>query len=471
MSNSEPINKYIACTTNPNVVPYYVGPMNTLCQYCNALRFTNESLNFCHNGKVNLPQLSSYPVEFRDLQTSNTSQAKNFREHIRQYNSSFAFASLGANIDKITTKGPYCFRIYGQLYHRSGCLHPSKGNDHQYGQLYILEGDQAVEHQSNSHCKPETMRLIQKAMETISPYAAAYRHMYEVEQEQIRQFGVQTNSIKMIFKRGNDQRRYNKPHHDEVAAVFVGDEGAPPCQRDITVYPKDTPCQIISYMSANCDPMCYPLIFPRGDLGWIHGMQHTHEYRTSKRHAITLLQFYSYRLAIRPTFSAIHYAGKLFQQYVVDAYVKTEASRLDYIRRSFLRVELYQGLMDHLHSEAEERNMQPGRMVILPSSFHGSPRAMQQNYQDAMAIIAKFGKPDLFITFTCNPKSQSIMENLPPGVAAANRPDLVARVFKRLRDNFKNYYMILDIDMLLVSQLLWCMCLSFKREDYPIVIS
>ena len=137
------------------------------------------------------------------------------------------------------------------------------------------------------------------------------------------------------------------------------------------------------------------------------------------------MQFYSYRLAVRKTFSAIHYAGKLFQQYVVDAYVKTEASRLDYIRRNqcALRVEMYQGLMDHLYFEAAQHNLQPGRMVILPSTFQGSPRAMQQNYQDAMAIVCKFGKPDLFLTFTCNPKAKSITENLPPGVGAENRPD------------------------------------------------
>ena len=63
-------------------------------------------------------------------------------------------------------------------------------------------------------------------------------------------------------------------------------------------------------MSANCDPISYPLIFPKGDLGWIHGIQHNSEYsiRTSKRHAVTLLQFYSNRLAIRKTFSSIHYS-------------------------------------------------------------------------------------------------------------------------------------------------------------------
>ena len=158
--------------------------------------------------------------------------------------------------------------------------------------------------------------------------------------------------------------------------------------------------------------MVYPLLFPRGDLGWIHGTPHSAQFRTAKRNMVTLLQYYSYRLAIRhQPFSPIHSAKKLFQQYLVDAYVKTEASRLDYIRRnqSGLRVDRYQGLMDHVHSQATQQQLAPGKIVILPSSFQGSPRAMQQNYQDAMAMVTKYGKPDLFLTFTCNPKSKEIM--------------------------------------------------------------
>ena len=88
-------------------------------------------------------------------------------------------------------------------------------------------------------------------------------------------------------------------------------------------------------------------------------------------------------------------------------------------------------IKDHLYSDSHRLNIQPGRMIILPSSFNGSPRTMQQNYQDAMAIVSKFGKPDLFLTFTCNPKGQAITENLPDGVNVENRPDLVAWVFKR----------------------------------------
>ena len=54
---------------------------------------------------------------------------------------------------------------------------------------------------------------------------------------------------------------------------------------------------------------------------------------------------------------------------------------------------------------------------------------MQQNYQDAMAIVAKYGKPDLFVTYTCNPNIKDIVDNLRDGQRPEHRPDLVSRVF------------------------------------------
>lgn len=50
--------------------------------------------------------------------------------------------------------------------------------------------------------------------------------------------------------------------------------------------------------------------------------------------------------------------------------------------------------------------------------------------QDAMAIVREHGKPDLFVTMTCNPKWPEITRELEPGQQASDRPDLTARVFK-----------------------------------------
>lgn len=65
---------------------------------------------------------------------------------------------------------------------------------------------------------------------------------------------------------------------------------------------------------------------------------------------------------------------------------------------------------------------------------------MKQLYQDAMALTAKFGRPDLFVTFTCNPKWREMTENLLPGEKATDRPDLVIRVF-----NLKKKILLDDI--------------------------
>jgi Helitron helicase-like domain at N-terminus len=134
---------------------------------------------------------------------------------------------------------------------------------------------------------------------------------------------------------------------------------------------------------------------------------------------------------VRPGFNLLHSAGKLFQQYIVDAYVKTEGCRLQFLRQnqSALRVEQYQGLLDHVANKASSIKVQPGRVIILPSTFKGSPRNMAQNFQVAMAIVRKYGKPDLFITFTCNSQWPEITASLLKGQKAEHRPDLTVRVF------------------------------------------
>ncbi|OWY92737.1 Helitron helicase [Phytophthora megakarya] len=70
-----------------------------------------------------------------------------------------------------------------------------------------------------------------------------------------------------------------------------------------------------------------------------------------------------------------------------------------------------------------------GRRLILPPCFTGGPRYMCQQFMDAMAIVRELGAPNLFITYTCNPKWVEIKENLRPGQTAADRPDILARVF------------------------------------------
>ena len=83
--------------------------------------------------------------------------------------------------------------------------------------------------------------------------------------------------------------------------------------------------------------------------------------------------------------------------------------------------------MNYVHNKAA--NSVIGKMVILSSSFTGSPRAIQQNFLDLMTICQNFYKPDLFLTMTCNPVRKEIAENINENENSIDRPDIITRVF------------------------------------------
>lgn len=70
-----------------------------------------------------------------------------------------------------------------------------------------------------------------------------------------------------------------------------------------------------------------------------------------------------------------------------------------------------------------------GIRVILPASFTGGPRYMQQRKQDAMVYVRNFGRPDLFIKMTCNPQWPEVKSSLFLNQKATNRHDITFTSF------------------------------------------
>lgn len=431
-------------------VPYNIGTLSHTCNFCNALYFFCEKNTLgkfnlcCSEGKISLPP-SDIPDEIKKLYIDNTDESKNFRANIRQYNNALSFVSFGANVKVPPGNGPYCFKILGMVHHRISPLYPQNLNDISYGQLYILNFFEAnqirLKHPSNSKLREDILNLLNQVLEKCNPYIKSYKTMHEkLEEEKL--LAIQQNrpeiSLVMRFYHDpqSDPRRYNGPSYSEVAAVFESSDGAPPSNRHISVYPKEGGLTKIDYDSMHCDPMCYVLIWPKGETGWHISMPTGGNRKTKIRHNATMREYVSYRLAIRGkppvgNFNPILNAGQLTQQLIVDYYCRIEGDRLKFIRnqQQKLRVETYVGLADAIQAKSDNDKLKTGRIVILPSSFTGSPRNMMQNYQDAMAIVRKFGKPDIFITFTCNPLWPEIVNSINSYETANNRPDIVVRVF------------------------------------------
>lgn len=137
-------------------------------------------------------------------------------------------------------------------------------------------------------------------------------------------------------------------------------------------------------------------------------------------------------------FPTILLGKKLFQQYVVDSASKIEQNELNFYRKdSFqknLRSERAEEVFECI-SDSPEDLKNCGKSFILPQSHTGSPRDNYRRYMNAMAIVRKYGKPDLFLTFTCNPEWKEVQDSLLPNQKPHDRPDLLARAFNvRLKE-------------------------------------
>ena len=148
--------------------------------------------------------------------------------------------------------------------------------------------------------------------------------MREVEAQAARQ-AVQAGDhipvVSLVFRRDrqSDQRRYNAPTSNEVAMVFVNEDGEPPFERDIRIYPRNPadPNQRfvnINILSPNLDPMSYAILFPYGEPGWQPNWEceaYEGAVLNRVRTKVSMLQFKAAQTAIRDDFNPIMSAGKL----------------------------------------------------------------------------------------------------------------------------------------------------------------
>ena len=449
-----------------NSIPQHTtGLLNVACQFCGALHFTAERprdgrfTRCCRKGKLQFTHPAHpYPQFLKQMMTNKDHPYyTNFRKNIRNYNSALSFVSLGANITVPPGRGPYCFQIHGTVFHRMESLDVAGQEGRSYAQLYYLDSttqatDIRMNHPANATTNRNIMREIADFLNNNNAYAKIFQSAGE-KVEEARAQGVPEDTIELVFNKeykmpGIHEGRQNAPTAQEVAAVFVMEnDGVPNFDRDFRVYVKsnadqDSPLRRanIFVQSPHIDPMSYAILFPYGQPGWntrYDSLPYPEaipdgEEPIRKHHS--MLQYFSALLQVRNNefWPPIVNAGNLFQQYIVDAYLRKESNDLSWVRlnQNKILAENYTGANNFIQREAQKQGKNSAPAIILPSSFTGSPRNMRQLSEDCLAIFSQMGKPDLFITFTCNPKWKDITDNIVHGETASDRPDITNRVFK-----------------------------------------
>ncbi|KAJ0504812.1 putative helitron helicase-like domain-containing protein [Helianthus annuus] len=426
-----------------------LGSCTEVCEHCQALFWYDERLvsspvilgpkynKCCKGGRVVLP----YPIQPPDLLKLLYADS-HFMSNIRAYNAMFSMTSFGATIDEDinTGGGPYVFKVAGQVSHWLGSLCPPPGDKPRFLQMYIFDSENEVENRlrfftnnGSGQLNPEIVSALSLMLSDVNGYVKLFKSAREI----CLQSSVPNFVIK-LFSRVAD-RRYDAPAPHMLGAIIrEGNMGA--ADYDIIVKSRENTPQRVSKLHSSYMPLQYPILFPTGEKGWSPEL-HMLDVTTTDDDALpveernlTPIMYYSYQIHDRrDTYTHLLRSGRLFQQYLVDAYICVEHCRLEYIRKNQdeFRCEFLDGVQDAIsRGDVDARNV--GKRVILPASFTGGPRYMYKHYQDALAICRVYGNPQYFITFTCNVRWPEISREIQRvGVSSAqDRPDIIARVFQ-----------------------------------------
>ncbi|XP_071930166.1 uncharacterized protein [Coffea arabica] len=444
------------------------------CIHCHAKRFYMEPPRFCcASGEIRLA-----PTKMADklvqLYKANTPESKEFRQCIRSYNNMFAFTSLGVHYNKELSKrnhGIYTFRVQGQIYHFINSLVPSEDEKASNLQLYFYDTEHELANRMaiSSKFRESIVEQLRSILHE-NPYSAFIRSLAELQD-------LDRYRIFLKSDPGFDQRVYNAPTVSQVAAIWSeSDLNDTQTSKNIEISTKTGSKKIVKQYYGCYDALQYPLIYARGETGWHPGIlrktkadildrpnqtcseenllplhQSTNidqiidaeekavKQKKKRRPTVSCREYYAYKFQIRNgDQSNLLHISRLLQQYSVDTYVKLETSRLEFYRsrQNKLRTEAYQGLLATT-ANGETNGANVGKRIILPASFIGGPRDMHRRYMDAMELVQRYGKPDIFLTITCNPSWPEIKQHLGENDETQNRPDLIARVFRAKIEQLK----------------------------------
>ncbi|KAK9732852.1 hypothetical protein RND81_04G027000 [Saponaria officinalis] len=238
--------------------------------------------------------------------------------------------------------------------------------------------------QISSEMYPDVLRLLMRLMET-NPYARFFRSLRDLDVQEWNRIVIRSDPT-------HDQHTHNAPTASQVAGIWVEDAPADsPLTQDIVVYARSGASHRILHHYGCYDPLQYPILFSYCETGC-----HRCIYRRNVRR--------------RPN-----------QQ--VESFPINEV--------------LVQTVDDLLYSEeqafynaGETRSSNIGYRLILPATFLGCGRDMHCRYLNSMGLVQRFGKPNIFLTITCNPRWPEIERELLPFEEVQNRPDLIARIFR-----------------------------------------
>ncbi len=384
------------------------------CNFCGARLFAEEKSRSkwcCGQGELFFPKAPPLTASFYTN--------PGFLKNARLYNNLFSFSALGVTGEFVKAPGGYgtsMVKIQGKVYHRLFDLSWQQEGGVNNSQLYIDDGSMRMAVAKRKEADPKMVSEINTFLQEVNPLCPVFK-----------QLGTHpSDTAHIVFEKTSRTTHGpvlgDQPRCPEIAAILKNDAGGTQqAPRKVTVWKvNDRAPQFVNILDPTYEPLQYPVIFPHASSGWFPGML------SKSKEKISQTKYYRQLFLCED--DRLRRLGRLGQEYAVDAYSRLDQEKLNYIRynqEKLMRIGTRQELDETISAEGGRKV----GMVYLPSSYTGGPRYMMLQYQNAMAVVARRGKPSFFTTITCNPKWKEIQDNLLPGQYASDRPDLCNRVF------------------------------------------
>ena len=388
-----------------------------VCEECGALKFKKETgTTCCNNGKVKLTAFPKPPEEINRLWYDETAKGKLFRQNARHINNAVCISSIQVNERHMRFQPTVVFQ--GRVQHRVGPLQAEEGEIPRFVQLYVndpsLETAQRFKNMyipasTSQHQKQQLegiLTTVQEALHANNPFVKDFKQIMEIGEDQLPQGKIVISAKSRPT--GEHARRYNEQLNLQEVSILTSSE-----RHDLVLEMRGGGLQRISDLNPKGMPLHFTLLFPYGTFGWDPSTPHK-----KGKGRVTTREFYAYHLNQRALHGDyLHMAKRLFQEWICMGWVTVESQRLNYQRQNqkALRADSYKNVKEAIEERRNDLapredgmfpddSQQPGvGRKILSSSFMGSPRWFNAQFQDGMAICREYHKPDLFITMTCNP--------------------------------------------------------------------
>lgn len=197
-----------------------------VCTHCGAYHFDFEQIiattaaakreffNCCERGKVQLPRIRGHPTIKNLILNTNTADGNmqqpnahyHFKSNIREYNAALCFTLFGVERDIIGSSGGgedgtsrrgdgaqrvagraqmhpaagvYNFIVNGRVHHYISLLNPQVEDERQFGQLFIIDGEEATErrHEQDRNLRFELLHTLDTLQRDVHRFAQIYRRI------------------------------------------------------------------------------------------------------------------------------------------------------------------------------------------------------------------------------------------------------------------------------------------------------